>query len=236
MRRADRLFDIIQTLRAATRPLTAGALAARLEVTPRTIYRDMAALQARRVPIEGAPGVGYVLRRGYDLPPLTFTIEEIEAIAVGVRMVRRLRDEELRTAAENVLSKLTVALPEAMRQSLAAPQIWVSEGSAPQPAGIDPADVRSAIRASRKLRIHYVDESGGRTRRTIWPIAMVYYVDVTLVAAWCELRADFRHFRIDRIESVAVLDERFGDADGLMARWLESREDGHGAKSPASPE
>lgn len=230
MRRADRLFDIIQTLRVSTQPLTASTLADRLEVTSRTIYRDIAALQARNVPIEGAPGVGYVLRRGYDLPPLTFTIEEIEAIAVGVRMVRRLRDEALRLAVESVLSKLTVAVPEAMRQSLSAPQIWVSDGMAQRPAGVDPAEVRSAIRASRKLRIAYVDETGRRTRRTVWPIAMVYYVDVTLIATWCELRADFRHFRIERLKSCTVLDEQFPDAGDLMAQWLASREDGFGAK------
>lgn len=224
MRRADRLFDIIQALRAAPRPLTASALAARFEVTPRTIYRDIAALQARRVPIEGAAGVGYVLRHGYDLPPLTFTIDEIEAIAVGVRMVRRLRDDALRLAAEDVLSKLTVAVPEAMRQALAAPPIWVSEGIAQRPTGIDPAELRSAIRARRKLRIGYVDENGKRSHRTIRPIAMVYYVDVTLIAAWCELRADLRHFRIDRIRTCAVLDDQFSqDAERLMKAWLAAR-------------
>jgi predicted DNA-binding transcriptional regulator YafY len=224
MRRADRLFEIIQALRASPRVLTAGALAERLEVTPRTIYRDIAALQARNVPIEGAPGIGYVLRQGYDLPPLTFTIEEIEAIAVGVRMIPRLRDEALQHAADNVLSKITVTVPEAMRQSLVAPQIWVSEGDAQRPA-VDPADVRSAIRAARKLRIAYTDETGRRTRRTVWPIAMVYYVDVTLIAAWCELRTDFRHFRIERIRSCTVLDDRFSDAADLMKRWLASREE-----------
>lgn len=229
MRRADRLFDIIQTLRTSTRPLTASALADRLEVTPRTIYRDIAALQARRVPIEGAPGVGYILRRGYDLPPLTFTIEEIEAIAVGVRMLRRLRDDALCLAAESVQSKVTVALPETMRRALSAPQIWVSEGIAARPAGVDPAEVRSAIRACRKLRIAYADENGRRTRRTVWPIAMVYYVDVTLIAAWCELRSDFRHFRIERIKSCTVLDEHFSGAKDLMTQWLALREGGSAA-------
>src|SRR6266702_5093442 len=106
MRRADRLFDIIQTLRAAPRPLTAAALADRLEVTVRTIYRDVATLQARRVPIEGAPGIGYVLRKGFDLPPLMFTIDEVEAIAVGARLVRRLKDPALQAAADAVLAKV----------------------------------------------------------------------------------------------------------------------------------
>src|SRR5690242_21312379 len=113
MRRADRLFDVIQTLRAAKAPVTAAVLAAGLEVTVRTVYRDVAALQARRVPIEGAPGIGYVLRKGFDLPPLMFTLEEVEAIAVATRLMRRTGDAGLQQAAESVLSKITVILPQA---------------------------------------------------------------------------------------------------------------------------
>src|ERR1700676_383799 len=108
--RADRLFDIIQVLRSAKQPVTAAALAEELEVTVRTIYRDVATLQARRVPIEGAPGVGYVLRKGFDLPPLMFTVDEVEAITVGARLVRRMRDPELREAADSVFAKVTVVL------------------------------------------------------------------------------------------------------------------------------
>src|SRR5437868_6965864 len=118
MRRAARLFDIIQSLRAAPRPLTAAALAEQLEVTARTIYRDIAALQASRVPIEGAPGLGYVLRRGYDLPPLMFTAEEVDAIALGARHVQRLRDPKLQKAAESVLAKVTAIVPESLQSYL----------------------------------------------------------------------------------------------------------------------
>jgi len=117
MRRSDRLFDIIQRLRTAKGPTTAARLAAELEVTPRTIYRDIATLQARRVPIDGEAGVGYILRKGFDLPPLMFTIDEVEAIAVGARMVGRLRDPKLQEAAESVLAKVTVVLPEAIRSA-----------------------------------------------------------------------------------------------------------------------
>lgn len=113
MRRSDRLFDIIQHLRTAKGPVTAAGLAAALEVTPRTIYRDIATLQARRVPIDGAAGVGYVLRKSFDLPPLMFTADEVEAIAIGARLVRRLRDAKLQEAADSVFSKVTVVLPEA---------------------------------------------------------------------------------------------------------------------------
>src|SRR5688572_10826484 len=120
MRRSDRLFDIIQRLRTASRPTTAAMLARELEVTERTVYRDIATLQARRVPIEGAAGVGYVLRKGFDLPPLMFTIDEVEAIAVGARLVRRLRDPKLQEAADAVLAKVTVVLPDRMRSHLSA--------------------------------------------------------------------------------------------------------------------
>src|ERR1700712_1801265 len=125
MRRADRLFDVIQALRSAKGPMTAAALAEQLGVTVRTVYRDVATLQARRVPIEGAAGVGYVLRKGFDLPPLMFTMDEIEAIAVGARLVRRLKDPKLQAAADAVLAKVTVVVPERLRQHIADAPVYV---------------------------------------------------------------------------------------------------------------
>jgi predicted DNA-binding transcriptional regulator YafY len=227
VRRADRLFDIIQRLRSARQPLTAAAIAEPLEVTVRTIYRDIATLQARRVPIEGAAGIGYVLRRGFDLPPLMFTAEELDAIVTGVRLVRRLRDPKLQAAADSVLAKVTTVLPEALRGRLLDAPMYVSGGSAPAVTGVDLTEVRGAIHASRKLRIAYLDAQGGSTRRTIWPIAMAYYVDVTLIAAWCEMRNDFRHFRVDRIAWSTTLDERFvADHAKLLADWLALPKDG----------
>jgi predicted DNA-binding transcriptional regulator YafY len=226
MRRADRLFDIIQILRTAAGPVTAAMLADKLEVTVRTIYRDVAALQASRVPIEGAAGLGYVLRRGFDLPPLMFTTEEIDAIAVGVRLLRRLRDPKLQAAAEGVLAKLSVVVPEPLQSQLVAAPVYVSEGSAPAVTGIDFSELRSAIHDTRKMSIAYVDENGRHTRRTIWPLAMAYYVDVTLIAAWCELRNDFRHFRVDRISDARLLHQHFPQDNGrLMADWLALRKE-----------
>src|SRR5215468_10093671 len=145
MRRSDRLFDIIQRLRTARRPTTAAALAEELEVTVRTVYRDIATLQARRVPIDGAPGIGYMLRRGFDLPPLMFTAEEIEAIALGARLVARTGDPGLQDAAESVLSKVTVVLPDALRAQLAAAPIFVSASGAPVTERVDLSVVRQAI-------------------------------------------------------------------------------------------
>jgi len=221
VRRADRLFDIIQFLRTARQPVTAATLAAELEVNVRTVYRDIATLQARRVPIEGAAGLGYVLRRGFDLPPLMFTSDELDAIAVGARLVRRLRDPGLQQAAESVLSKIATALPEALRPAVLSAPALVSDGDAATPAGIDLSELRNAIRETRKLSITYDDETGQRTRRTIWPVAMVYYVDVTLIAAWCELRNDFRHFRVERIAASTLLEDRFYTENGrLTQRWF----------------
>jgi predicted DNA-binding transcriptional regulator YafY len=223
MRRADRLFDIIQYLRTAHGPVTAATLAAEFEVAVRTVYRDIAALQARRIPIEGEPGLGYVLRRGFDLPPLMFTTDEVEAIVVGARMLRRTGDSGLQEAAESVLSKLAVVVPEALRESLAAPPVYVSTQGAPAPPVADLAAIRGAIRAERKLHIAYADEKGRRTQRTVWPIAVAYGIETTLLSAWCELRNDFRHFRADRIAAMAVLDQRLPvSGRNLMARWLET--------------
>ena len=221
MRRADRLFDIIQSLRTASQPVTAATLADELEVTVRTIYRDIAALQASRVPIEGAPGLGYALRRGFDLPPLMFTAEEADAIAIGVRLLRRLRDAKLQQAAENVLAKLAAVVPQPLQPLLVAAPVYVSDGDAPPLAGIDPAELRGAIHEARKVTITYIDEAGHHTQRTIRPIAMAYYVDVTLLGAWCELRKDFRNFRVDRILGAELLDERFtAESTKLTAAWL----------------
>src|SRR5262249_57553260 len=141
-RGAARLVDITQPLRTAAQPFTAAARADKREVTVRTIYRDVAALQASRVPIEGAPGLGYVLRRGFDLPPLMFTVEEADAIAIGVRLLRRLRDAKLQQAADGVLAKLAAVVPEPLQPPLVAPPVYVSHGNAAASAGVDPAALR----------------------------------------------------------------------------------------------
>jgi len=221
MRRADRLFDIIQLLRLARAPVTAAAIAAELEVAPRTIYRDIASLQASRVPIEGAAGLGYVLRRGYDLPPLMFTEEEAEAIAVGLRLLDRTGDPGLAGAARGVLGKLGAVLPEGLRAHLAGEAFHVSTHGAPAPGAIDLSALRAAIRSARKLRLRYIDGNGATTTRTVRPVAVEYYTAATLLGAWCELREDYRNFRTDRIAAAEVLAEDFAaDAARLKAGWL----------------
>lgn len=226
LRRADRLFDILRILRVAKQPVTAASIADELEVTPRTVYRDVATLQARRIPIEGAAGIGYVLRRGFDLPPLMFTEDEAEAIAVGVRMLARTGDPGLQKAARSVLSKVALVVPDPLRDYLSAAPLYVSKSGAPVPALRDlPTTIRHAIRDARKMRIAYHDENGRETRRVIQPFAIAYYVEATLVCAWCELRNDIRHFRADRVVSAEVLDEGFAIPAAVIAAWLAERQD-----------
>jgi predicted DNA-binding transcriptional regulator YafY len=221
MRRSDRLFDIIQRLRTARAPVTAATIAAELEVTPRTVYRDIAALQASRVPIEGAAGLGYVLRRGYDLPPLMFTPDEVDAVIVGMRLLGRTRDPGLQLAAGQVLSKLAAVLPEPLRGALEAAPFHVSTGAAREPGAISLAQLRVAIREANKLRITYRDLNDRISERVIRPVALEYYVETTLVCGWCELRDGYRHFRADRIEAAAVLADSFAaERERLLAGWL----------------
>lgn len=219
MRRADRLFEIIQMLRTARGAMTAAEIGEALEVTPRTVYRDMAALQAMRVPIEGAAGVGYLLRAGYNLPPLNFSVEEMEAIVVGLGMVARTGDPSLIRAAATASGKIAVVTPRP-EEAVEAAGLRVSNWGIATLATIEPTVLRAAIREARKIQLRYRDQHGNTTLRTVLPIALTYYVEVAVLAAWCELRRDYRHFRADRILSCSTLEERFTkSAPRLRTVW-----------------
>ena len=214
MRRADRLFQLIQALRRRRRLTTARDLAEELEVSVRTIYRDVADLVGSGVPIEGEAGLGYLLRDGYDLPPLMFTLEEIEAIVLGAKIVGSWGDERLGRAAENALSKIEHALPERQRKQFRDTALFAPGDHYRAEIHIDLAGLRGAVRESRKLSIAYTDGGGEPTRRTVWPLALAFYGPVWLLVAWCELRQDFRSFRVDRMEEAAVLDDRYAAQPG----------------------
>lgn len=221
MRRASRLFEIIQILRLAGRPVTAAAMAETLEVAPRSIYRDIAALQAMRVPIEGERGIGYILRPGFELPPLMFSIEETEAIVLALALLDRSGDESLRRAARSANRKIAAAVPPPLRRTLAGETLYAWGTTTPQPAGIDPAALREAIRDERKVEIAYRDEAGRATRRTVLPIALGWYAQSINFVAWCELRGAVRTFRADRVERSTVLDATFtGRGDDLRRAWV----------------
>lgn len=183
MRKASRLFEIIQILRLAPRPVTAARIAERLEVSPRSVYRDIAALQGMRVPIEGGRGVGYILRPGFTLPPLMLTIEEAEAVVLALALLDRTGDHELKRAAKRLNTKIAAAVPEPLRRALDGEAIHAWGPVAASPAGIDLAMVRRAIRDEQVIRIDYRDEAGRETRRTIRPIALIYYAEAVNIVA-----------------------------------------------------
>ncbi|HSV04743.1 MAG TPA: YafY family protein [Phenylobacterium sp.] len=220
MRRADRLFQIIQILRRHRSPATAEAIAAELETSKRTVYRDIADLMAQRVPIRGEAGVGYVLEKGFDLPPLMLTESEVEAAVLGAQWVASHGDPELARAAQDLVAKIGATVPERLRPLIVEPATRAAPNYRALPDRLDMAAVRRAIHAGRKIRLVYRDEQDRRTERTVWPFAVGYHEAVRLLMTWCELRADFRSFRTDRVDEAAFLDERYPERPAaLRARW-----------------
>jgi predicted DNA-binding transcriptional regulator YafY len=220
MRRAERLFQIIQILRRVRKPITAAAIAQELETSTRSVYRDVAALIGQRVPIRGEAGTGYILEDGFDLPPLMLTPDEIEAVVLGAQWVAGRGDPALSTAARDLIAKVTAAVPERLR-----PLVLEAASAAPptrdqRPDGIDMPRLRAAIHAGHKLAIAYEDEQGRSTERCVWPVAIGYFDVTRVLVAWCELRQDFRSFRTDRIGRAEFLQERYPERPGILrARW-----------------
>ena len=213
MRRADRLFEIIQQLRG-DRLVTAKALAGQLEVSIRTVYRDIRDLQASGVPIDGAAGVGYLLRPGYHLPPLMFLPVEIEALIVGARMVKAWAGRDLAAAAAEALVKIgAVVAADRMRIAQRVP-IFATGLRIGEDERRNLDLLAKAIDERRRTRFAYRDADGGQTDRTVWPLALHFWGQVWTLAAWCELRADFRTFRIDRAECVALRDDSYPQEKG----------------------
>lgn len=221
MRRADRLFRIIQVLRRKRRPATAAEIAEELEASPRTIYRDIAQLMADRVPIRGEAGIGYVLEGGFDMPPLMLTADEIEAAMLGAQWVMGRGDAGLSRAASDLVAKIGAVIPEHLRPVLMDPAASAAPAYSDTPCDvIDMSRVRTAIRAQGKIRLHYQDEHGAQSTRIIWPIAVSYLERVRLLVAWCELRKAFRHFRTDRIAGYEFLETRYTTPRAkLRAQW-----------------
>lgn len=207
MRRADRLFQIVQLLRRR-RVVTARDLATELEVSQRTIYRDIRDLGRSGVPIEGEAGVGYLLR-DYDLPPLMFSREEIEALVLGARIVENWTDPELGRAAKAVLAKVEAALPRRMGQAVEETALFAPKTYDRVDVTIDFAQLRRAVREAHKIRLDYRDAQEHLTQRTVWPLGLIFFGRVWILAAWCELRDDFRAFRPDRMIQLEVLAESY---------------------------
>lgn len=215
MRRADRLFQLIQRLRRRrASPVTAALLAEQLGVTKRTVYRDVRDLMASGVPIRGEAGVGYVLARGFDLPPLMFDENEIEALVLGARVVRGFADADLAAAAEDLLAKVEAMLPAHLRRRISESALHALNfrESAAERATL--GALRGAIRDRRKVSFAYQDRQRAATRRTVRPLGLFYLGPVWQLGAWCELRDGFRNFRLDRLSELSATAETFAVEPG----------------------
>jgi len=224
MSRAERLLALMQVLRRHRRPVSGAALAREMKISIRTLYRDIASLQAQGAHIDGEPGMGYVLKPGFMLPPLMFSEEEIEALVLGSRWVAERADSELAEAATNLLAKVGAVLPADLRHELQSSALLVGPG-APLAAGdAELPKIRRAIRAQRKIEIRYRDLKGDETTRTIWPFAVGFFDRVRVIAAWCELRTGLRHFRTDRIVGLTVSKLPYPRArQALLKEWRASQ-------------
>jgi len=227
--RSERLFDLLNVLRRHRRPVSGRALAGEMGVSLRTLYRDIASLQAQGATIEGEPGVGYVLKPGFLLPPLMFTPEEIEALVLGSRWVADRADARMRDAALAALARIAAVVPPDLRDEMDTSALLVVPG-APFPVDVvDPGVLRKAIRTERRLRLCYRDEAGTASERVVWPFALAFFDRVRLLIAWCELRQDFRSFRTDRIVEAEVMEARYpARRQALLKTWREAHERSHG--------
>lgn len=220
MSRAERLLQLMQELRLHRYPVAGQMLADRLGISLRTLYRDIASLQAQGADIRSEPGLGYQLTPGHQLPPLMFSEEEIEALMLGARWVANQSDPDLASAAQHLTAKVEAVLPDKLRHYLASVPLLVAPSRQLLPVQADMALVRQAIRRSRRLHIHYQDLKGQHSSRTVWPLAIAFFDQVRVLAAWCEERSDFRHFRTDRLGQVELLDSPYpGGRQVLMQRW-----------------
>ncbi|CEG57937.1 helix-turn-helix transcriptional regulator [Legionella fallonii] len=222
MSRTERLFELMQMLRRHRFPISGAKLATELGISVRTLYRDIATLQAQGAQIDGEPGLGYVLRPGFMLPPLMFSEEEIEALVLGSRWVADRADNQLKIAARNALAKISAVLPADLRHQLNASSLLIGPGQPIATGDEELSLIRSAIRAERQLTIVYTDVMGNKTERVIWPFALGFFERVRIVIAWCELRQEFRHFRTDRIIQLTVMETRYpARRQGLLKKWRE---------------
>lgn len=222
MSRSERLLALLQLLRGHRYAITGTELANQLGISLRTLYRDIATLQAQGAHIEGEPGIGYVLRPGFTLPPLMFSEEELDALVLGSRWVAEHADSALSAGARSALAKIEAVLPAEYRQQLQANALLI--GSSRATESTDEARLRSAIRQQRKVTLSYRDLKEACSKRTVWPFALGYFDKVRVLMAWCELRQGFRHFRVDRIDHLQLEVDPYPRSPALLLKeWRTSQ-------------
>ena len=220
MSRAGRLLELLQILRRHRQPVRGADLATERGISLRTLYRDIASLQAQGAAIDGEAGMGFMLRPGFMLPPLMFSIDEIEALVLGSRWVADRADRRLAAAAGNALAKIAAVLPPDLRETLDTSTLLIGPGEVIATGEVELPQIRQAIRRERKMIIDYKDQRAAASRRTVWPIALGYFDRVRVLVAWCESRKDFRHFRADRITALSLTDRRYPRRrQALLKEW-----------------
>ena len=223
MARSERLLALLQILRRHRHPVSGATLADELGVSIRTLYRDIASLQVQGADIEGEPGVGYVLRPGFMLPPLMFSQGELEALMLGFRWVQKFADAPVTRAATDALAKISAVLPAELRDELENTALLVGPRKIIDSEVVDLAMLRAAIRRERKLRLSYADGAGNLTERIVWPVALGYFEETRMLVAWCEWRQGYRHFRTDRMRALSRLDQRYPQRRAaLLKAWREA--------------
>ena len=222
MSRTERLLDLMQLLRRHRQPLSGAVIAADLGISLRTLYRDIATLQSQGASIDGAPGLGYILKPGFTLPPLIFSADEVEALVLGSRWVVQRGDSRLAAAARDALAKIAAVLPASLRHELDTSALIVAPGEPIAAGDAEVAAIREAIRLEHKLDIRYRDGAGQDSARAIWPFALGFFDRARVVVAWCELRESIRHFRTDRIIDLVPRGERYPRRrQALLKDWRE---------------
>jgi predicted DNA-binding transcriptional regulator YafY len=224
MSRADRLLRLIQLLRRYRQPVSAARLAEELNVSLRSIYRDIQTLRGEGASIDGEPGVGYLLKPGFLLPPLMFTDEEIEALVLGLRLTVVHADDMLGRAAAEVVAKLRAVLPKDLRAVVDETALLAGPALARPPETVELGELRRAIREQKKARIVYTNDRGTQSERVIWPLGLAFFQRVRLLVAWCEMRGDFRSFRTDRMSQWQTLALRLPKPRALLLREWRERE------------
>ncbi len=228
MSRASRLLDLLQLLRRHRYPVPGAIMAEELGISLRSLYRDINTLRGQGAHIEGETGMGYVLRPGLMLPPLMFTPEEMEAVLLGSKLVARRADAKLAQAAENAFAKIRGVLPADIAERIDDSGLLVGAAKAADAVeSIDVGVIREALRKERKLTFRYLDAKSAVTQRTVWPVALLFLDQVRMLAAWCETRKDFRHFRVDRMRKLAMLEERPPQRRLVMMKEWRKRESLH---------
>ena len=223
MSRSERLLSLLQILRQHRRPVSGHTLAAQTGVSVRTLYRDIASLQAQGAAIDGEPGVGYVMKPGFMLPPLMFGSEELDALVLGMRWVADRAERSVANGARSALAKIGAVLPPELRRELDDSALLIGAGPGTAQVAettIAPDLLRLAIRTQRKLQIDYADAAGDVSQRVVWPFALVYFEQARVLMCWCELRQDFRNFRTDRIGHAALLETGYPThRQALLKEW-----------------